>query len=111
MQNDRLLKYFSTRGVWCTNTCHSGLDPESRSLKGPYLDAGSELVPAQAGAGMTEETTRLLKYIEFQYVFEVLFPRIPLSGILGKYSFLCALCDSAVIFAAFLQTQQEKEQN
>ncbi|CAB5079144.1 hypothetical protein D3OALGA1CA_4315 [Olavius algarvensis associated proteobacterium Delta 3] len=34
------------------------------------------------------------------------FPRIPLSGILGKIQFLCALCDSAVIFSIFLQTER-----
>jgi len=34
-----------------------------------------------------------------------LFPRIYLSGILGKIQFLCALCDSAVIVSIFLQTE------
>jgi len=33
------------------------------------------------------------------------FPRIPLSGILGKIQSLCVLCDSAVIISIFLQTE------
>ncbi|CAB5114990.1 hypothetical protein D3OALGA1CA_2206 [Olavius algarvensis associated proteobacterium Delta 3] len=33
------------------------------------------------------------------------FPRIPLSGILGKIHFLCDLCDFAVIVSIFLQTE------
>ncbi|CAB5085139.1 hypothetical protein D3OALGA1CA_526 [Olavius algarvensis associated proteobacterium Delta 3] len=33
------------------------------------------------------------------------FPRIPLSGILGKIQFLCALCDSAVVVSICLQTE------
>jgi len=51
------------------------------------------------------QNDRLSKYLRFQYVYEKLVPRIPLSGILGKIQFLCALCDSAVIFSVFLQTE------
>jgi len=51
------------------------------------------------------QNDRLSKCLRNRYGYEEFFPRIPLSGILGKIQLLCALCDSAVSFSVFLQTE------